>query len=407
MGRSRSQATRSKQSQQSERDTPRGNAIWAQDPIPYILTLWCVSRIILTGIGVGARSWGVFGHKLLMSSGYEWLDIWIAWDSRWYYPIAYVGYLATPADPHGFSAWAFFPLYPWITRAVAVVVGNTYIAALLVSNVSLLIGAWFLYKLVEQYHNGAMARRAVLFLFLFPTAYVFSCLMTEGLFLALSVGAWYYASQRNWLLAGALGMASAMTRMVGLVMAPLLALEYLRQRQWHLARIRPDVLWIGLVPVGLGVVMATGYTLTDNPWKFVDAQNVWGTRSNPLWTLWKSLETAWQSPLVLRDAAHNSPLAMGYGAILAIVATGVLLWGRKQIGMLLCLWSVAHILISFASNSLSAHSMPRFLSVIFPLYLILASWRMRSVAFVITVAALILLQAATFALWTLSWKVAM
>ena len=287
------------------------------------------------------------------------------------------------------------------------VVGNTYIAALLVSNVSLLIGAWFLYKLVEQYHNGAMARRAVLFLFLFPTAYVFSCLLTEGLFLALSVGAWYYASQRNWLLAGALGMASAMTRMVGLVMAPLLALEYLRQRQWHLARIRPDVLWIGLVPVGLGVVMATGYTLTDNPWKFVDAQNVWGTRSNPLWTLWKSLETAWQSPLVLRDAAHNSPLAMGYGAISAIVAIGVLLWGRKQIGMLLCLWSLAQILISLASHIRSAQSMPRYLAVIFPLFMILASWRMSSVAFVITVAALILLQAATFALWTLSWKVAM
>ncbi len=379
----------------------------AMGAIPYILTLWCVSRVILTGIGVGAREWGGFGHRLFMSTGYEWLDIWIAWDSRWYYPLASAGYLATMPDHAGYAAWAFFPFYPWLTRAVAVVIGNTYFAALLVSNVSLLVGAWFLYKLVEQHYNGAMARKAVLFLFLFPTAYVFSCLLTEGLFLALSVGAWYFACQRNWLMASVLGMGSAMTRLVGLFMAPLLALEYLRQRQWHLSRIRPDALWIGLVPVGLVVFMATCYTLTGNPLKFVDTQDVWGSRANPLWTLWWSWETAWQEQFILQDANHDSPLAMGYGVIATIAAIGLLLWGRKQTGILLMIWAVMSILISLSSHIRSTHSLPRYLSVLFPLYMILASMRMNRVVFAITVAVLILLQATTFALWTLSWKIAM
>ncbi len=383
--------------------------VWKWGAIPYILTLWCVSRVILAIVGVVARTQGVMITRTSMSTDHVWLNIWSAWDASWYYHIADVGYLDAPMDRQ-YSAWAFFPLYPWTARAVAWVIGAVvddpvYIAAILVSNAALLIGAWVFYKLVEQDSGGAMARKAVLFLFLFPTGYVLSALMTEGLFFALSVGAWYSARQGNWLVASVLGMASAMTRMVGLVMAPLLALEYLRQRQWHITRIRPNALWIGLVPLGLGVFMATCYTLTGNPWKFVDAQNAWAPqRENPLWVLWWSLEMAW-----LRGwgTLHYGYLGLGYGAILTIAVTGVLLWGRKQIGTLLVLWSVTLIGISLASHFKSAQSIPRYLAVIFPVFMVLASLRTNSVAFVITVAALILLQGATFTLWTLGWPVAM
>ena len=385
-------------------------------PILYILTLWGVSRVILTGVGVGARRWlgQVYGISNVqdfwgIGTGLVWLDIWSAWDSRWYYSIADKGYLAIPVDVTGYSPWAFFPLYPWVTQAAAMVVGNLYVAALLVSNVFLLIGAWFLYQLVEHHHGDAMARRAVLFMFLFPTAYVFSCLMTESLFLALSVGAWYYARRGNWFLAGALGMGSAMTRLVGLFMAPLLALHYLQQRQWRLSRIRPNALWIGLVPVGLGVFVAFCYLMTGNPLQFVEAQGSgWTTsRVNPLWVLWWSFTHAWDG--MARHGIFGEVgghLALGYGALASIVVTGMLLWGRKRIGPLLCLWSVAVILISLAAHLDSAQSMPRYLVVLFPLYMILASLRAGSAVFAITVAMLTLLQAATFALWTTGWRMA-
>ena len=401
--RGKKQAVTREQASPAPDPTPRGDTIWRWGAIPYILTLWGVSRVILTIIGLVARDQGMFSSRVSIPAGRaDWLNIWSAWDSSWYYFIADIGYLATPPDRQ-FSVWAFFPFYSWVTRAVAAVVGDTYVAALLVSNVSLLIGAWVFYKLVEHHHGDAMARKAVLFLFLFPTGYVLSCLMTEGLFFALTVGAWYCARQHNWFLAGLLGMASTTTRLVGLLMAPLLALEYLRQRQWHLTRVRPDALWIGLVPIGLVVFMAACYTLTGNPLKFVDAQNEWGSRANPLWTLWWSLEMAWYGGF----SPYGGFLGVGYGALAAIAAAGVLLWGRKQTGTLLCLWSLAQILISLASHIRSAQSMPRYLAVIFPLFMILASLRTKSVAFVITVVVLSLLQAATFALWTLGWGVAM
>jgi len=401
----------SPQGDQASDTTVRTEMIWTWGAIPYILMVWGVSRIMLTGVGVLARSW--LGQQEQVSNvqryfnigtGDAWLDIWSAWDSRWYYPIADVGYLNAPVHHITVSgtnltqsSWAFFPLYPWVTQLLAMVVGNTYIAFLIVSNVSILIGAWLFYKLVEQHRDSATARRAVLFLFLFPTAYVFSCLMTESLFFALSVGAWYSARQGNWLLAGVLGMGSAMTRTVGLFMAPLLALEYLRQRQWRLVRIRPDALWTGLVPVGLGVFMAFCYIMTGNPLKFKEVQDSWDiatTGANPLYTLYHSMERAWRGGF-----AVGIPLSLVYGTIAAVVGTGVLLWGRKQIGNLLCLWSLTLILLPLSAHTLT-YSIPRYLVVIFPLYMILASMRTNSVAFVITVAVLILLQAATFALWT-------
>ncbi len=381
--------------------------VWKWGAIPYILTLWCVSRVILAIVGVVARTQGVMITRTSMSTDHVWLNIWSAWDASWYYNIADVGYLDAPMDRQ-YTAWAFFPLYPWMARAVAWVIGAVvddpvYVAMILVSNAALLIGAWVFYKLVEQDSGGAMARKAVLFLFLFPTGYVLSCLMTEGLFFALSVGAWYSARQGNWLVASVLGMASSMTRMAGLVMAPLLALEYLRQRQWHITRIRPNALWIGLVPLGLGVFMVTCYILTGNPWQFADAQNAWSPqRENPLRALWWGFNDAWSGGYTL----NHGKLGQGYGAILTVVVTGVLLWGRKQIGTLLFLWSVTLIGISLASHITSAQSMPRYMVVLFPVSMVLASLRMNSVAFVITVAALILLQGATFSLWTVGWGVA-
>jgi len=67
---------------------------------------------------------------------------------------------------------------------------------------------------------------------------------------------------------------------------------------------------------------------------------------------------------------------------------------------------VAVILISLAANVESTYSMPRYLAVLFPLLMILASLRTNSVTFVITVAVLSLLQAATFSLWTLGYWIA-
>jgi len=378
--------------------------------VSYILKLWLVSRLVLTGVGVFARSWigqvnNIANVQLLgVGSGLAWLDIWSAWDSKFYYSIADTGYLRdpNPMDPAGYSVWAFFPLYPWLVRLVGALIGDIYIGGLIVSNGALIVGAWFLYKLVEQQKNTETAKKAVLFLFLFPTAYVFSCIMTEGLFLALTVGAWYFARKGNWFFAGILGMLSAATRLVGVLMAPLLALEYLRQRKWRIKAIRPNALWLGLVPVGVLIVMVSCYYSAGHPLMFVYAQGAWSASPeyssvNPIRAVRWALEKYLEDPFDWRTSAR---MGLGYGAACTVAVVGLLFWGRKRIGNLLFLWSLGMVLVPQASHIQSSYSMPRFLAVIFPICLILATIRSRSAAFYTVAVAFGLLQAMTMSLWT-------
>src|SRR5215210_6696521 len=62
--------------------------------------------------------------------GWRWLQGWAEWDSGWYSAIAQGGYGYIPGHQ---STIAFFPSYPLLMRAVAVVVRNAYVAGILVT----------------------------------------------------------------------------------------------------------------------------------------------------------------------------------------------------------------------------------------------------------------------------------
>lgn len=86
------------------------------------------------------------------SMGY--LEFVTIWDADWYAKIAAGGYPAVlPVDANGHVAqneWAFYPLYPLISGAVASMTGLSY--QTVAPTVSLLFGfgaAWFIYRLFE------------------------------------------------------------------------------------------------------------------------------------------------------------------------------------------------------------------------------------------------------------------
>ena len=99
------------------------------------------------------------------SMGY--LEFVTIWDADWYAKIAASGYPAVlPVDANGHVAqneWAFYPLYPLISGAIASVTGLSY--QTVAPTVSLLFGcgaAWFIYRLFEAslQVRGAVTRGA-------------------------------------------------------------------------------------------------------------------------------------------------------------------------------------------------------------------------------------------------------
>lgn len=226
------------------------------------------------------------------------LEIWIRWDSQWFLEIARRGYWLRDGLP---MPQAFFPLYPLLIRCLAPLSGGrAYIAGLIVANAGFLLGLAAFYSLVARMRGKAVAVRAATYLVLFPAGFYFSALYTEGLFLGLAAGAFYWAARERWALAGLCGMGAALTRNLGVFLFIPLAWEYLAARgllprapgdpfrRLPPLRLLPQAVgaraaWLLLILLGLALYMGYLFQSTGNPLAYVDAEHRWGRAVNYPW----------------------------------------------------------------------------------------------------------------------------
>src|SRR6185295_9838523 len=156
------------------------------------------------------------------------------------------GYVAD--GPERFNL-VFYPLYPWLVRAAAYITCNYLTAVFVVSGIASVAAALLLQRLARLDESPAVARNAVWFLLIFPTSYFLHIGYTESLFLALTLGCILAARLNKWWLAGLLGALASLTRVNGLLLAPVLVVEALSQLNLK-RRIDFRWLWIGIVPSG-------------------------------------------------------------------------------------------------------------------------------------------------------------
>ncbi len=185
------------------------------------------------------------------------------WDGTWYVTIANEGYNTT----HTANA-AFWPLYPWLMNLGARLTGwEPEVIGYLISNIAFFFAIYFLYRLVTLDFSDAVARRTVWALALFPTAFFFTAIYTESLFFLLAVAALYYARQREWLLAGIIGLLAALTRSAGVMLLAPFGVLFLQQFGWNPRRWFPTAFAAALP--ALGPVMF-GWHLTTKGLGFFD-----------------------------------------------------------------------------------------------------------------------------------------
>ena len=202
------------------------------------------------------------------------LEMWTRWDAVHFTDIATFGYFAPQVHP---EAAAFFPLFPLTIDLLGELGMHVRVAAMLITFLSSIVAGSYLYRLTEADVGEGAGRRALLYLFLFPTAVFLVAPYTEALFLAGAIPAFYYARQGRWTLV-ALPAAVAMgTRLAGIFLLLGLLLEFLRQRDFTWDRIAKASLAfsVGTLPLllyGLFLSRSTGNFL-----EFKDAQyRGWG-----------------------------------------------------------------------------------------------------------------------------------
>ncbi|MDQ3934958.1 MAG: hypothetical protein M3340_10060 [Actinomycetota bacterium] len=331
------------------------------------------------------------------------------WDSVWYLAIADHGY-APAGQEVAHHAVAFFPLYPllvWIGSGFGASFELQLVAAFAVSLVAYAGALYLLHRLAELELGREHALPTIALLALFPGALFFGIPYSESLFLLVSVGAFYAARTDHWAWAGALAAAASATRSAGVLLLIPLAILYAQQRRG----LRPDVLWLALAPLGIAAYCAYLGIQHGDALAWMDLQDSWMREfAGPFGGLVTGAIAAadgvrdlitgsYEEGFAARDAALDLGLfAFAVGAVVATVGV----FRRLPLAYGVYVVAALSLPLSFPAEDQPLMSLPRFLAVLFPLFMWLALWageRRRLQTVGIAFATLLAFFTAQYAAW--------
>jgi hypothetical protein len=311
------------------------------------------------------------------------------WDSVWYLSIAHNGYDSASA--------AFFPLYPLLVRVVggfSASPGVLLVSAYAVSLASFAGALALLHRLAELELGRGMGTSTVLLAAFFPASFFFGAPYSESLFLLLSVGAFYAARTERWAWAGCLAAAASATRSAGVLLLVPLAIFYLRA-----GRRDRSALWLALAPAGIGAYTAYLALAQDDGFAYLHLQEAWFRHfAGPFGGVWNGAVAAFEGgPYGLANALLLATLVLA-----AVAVVGVLRRLPAPYGVYVVL--ALALPLSFPVEPEPLMSLPRFLAVLFPLFMWLGAWlseggRLRRAAVLAPSAAGLAIVTAVFATW--------
>jgi len=156
-------------------------------------------------------------------------SMWNKWDSIHYLNLAKYGYSATGEDA---KLIVFYPLYSLLVGITAKIFRNYLLSGVIISNLCLGLGCYYLYRIVSLDFDEETAMRSVKYMLIYPLSFFFGIAYTESIFVALSIMALYYMRRNKWFLAGVFGFLAALTKNQGIILVVPAAMEYALSTQF-------------------------------------------------------------------------------------------------------------------------------------------------------------------------------
>ncbi len=274
-------------------------------PTRDIIWLFLATRLLLMLVTY-------FGYILLTASKYSGAQVnlaaffssWDHWDAQRYLSIAQYGY-KTPFD------FAFFPLFPLLTALLTPPLGSwSYLfVGMLISNGALLGMLFVLYQLAVDSGGEQVARRTLLYLCIFPTAFFFFVAYNESLFLLCVTGAFLALRRQRWWVAGLLGLFATLTRSAGILLVIPYLYELWQARESLVVKGRTLVFAVApivLIPLGILLYSLYCWKMTGNPLIFASVQYHWARHLSWPWVgIWQALfEFFWNQPFGSFNEVH-------------------------------------------------------------------------------------------------------
>ncbi|GAC1636112.1 MAG: hypothetical protein NVS4B11_38560 [Ktedonobacteraceae bacterium] len=314
-----------------------------------------------------------------------------------------LSYLAIATDGYTKPDQAlFFPLYPALIRTLAPLFKHSVLtASFFLSNLAFLGVLIVLYRLVETEFDRDTAKRATLYLAIFPTAFFFFVAYSESLFLLFVLLSFYTMRHGSWWLAGLFGALATLTQFAGIFLFVVFLCEFIRQagpqirQAWHpqhamqRVRLASNALAGLLIPLSIAIYAYALNLIFSDPFAFMHAQLQHSA----------GLSAPWAGPLVASKAIVSLPLFSFAVAHNVLDLTALLLflvllilcffgperfarsqWTFAVFGLFLLLYALLFPGIP-ATNGLPYDSLPsmqRLVLSIFPGFMLLARFGRRA-----------------------------
>jgi hypothetical protein len=297
------------------------------------------------------------------------VDVLTSWDGKWYLELVRRGYPDSIPPNITYEQLearaAFFPVYPWTTRALDwILPGGDVLAALALNTLLGAVSVVLVGVLARRLFSVSVAARAMTLYAVFPGSFVLSFAYSEAIFIVLSALCLLLLLDQRWLLAGVTAALATASRPNGVAIVVACAVA-------SFLAIRRSRDWSSLIAVALAPVGFVGFQL------YVDhaagERGAWFRVQSEAWSEGTSFgATAVQNTFGFLTSPLSSPAD-------ALTALSLL----AMIAMLYCLWKrplpwpmVAFCLVVIALMLLpeTVTARPRFLFTAFPLFISVGAW---------------------------------
>lgn len=165
--------------------------------------------------------------------------------------------------------------------------------------------------------------------------------------------------------AGLLSMVAALSRLAGLLLLPVLLVEYAHQKRWSPRNFDYKIVWTTLALVGFLVYLGINLQVTGDAFKFMEIQkNHWFNTLDPITGL--KLAWSWATTRTYPDnlSIGIAPLAF---AVFGLAMFGTAVWKRFRPVYLIYMFLTWGLAVSTSWWI----SVPRYIMAMFPMFILL------------------------------------
>lgn len=304
-------------------------------------------------------------------------------------------YLLIAANGYTNNA-GFFPLFPLSIKASTLPFGlniasfdpRQYFIVVSLVSFYFLFSLFVLRKLIKLDHKEEIAVWSIVFLLIFPTSFFFAAFYSESLFLLLSLLSFYFARKRKWVLTGILGALLSATRLVGIAIWPAILYEYFKENK---NKINIKIMPLLLVPLGLISYIIYNFYKWGNPFYFIAAQgNFQNNRSvNAIIPFPQAVFRYLKILLTVSPALYEWWIALSELSFFLLTLILLYIAWKKRVRISYLIFGVLCFLIPASSGTFSG--LPRYVLIIFPIFIALALIRNKLFKIIYCTVSLILL----------------